>query len=51
MMAISTDVPAATPSTNGELIDRVQQLRLKAHWPAARPGPAGGRGCRGCSVP
>src|SRR5581483_2363158 len=33
MMATPTDVPAATPSTDGRLIDRVQQLRLNGTLP------------------
>src|SRR6476469_8305387 len=41
-MPSSTDVPISSPSTNGELINRVQQLRLDSQL-GRGPG-GGGRG-------
>jgi multidrug resistance efflux pump len=46
IMASSTEIPAATPSTNGELINRVQQLRLDDQL-----GRGPGRGNRGSWLP
>lgn len=45
-MASSTEIPVAVPSTNGELINRVQQLRLDDQL-----GRGPGRGSRGSWLP
>src|SRR5437868_1937727 len=43
MMATPTEVPAAKPSTDGKLIDRVQQLRLNGTLGGGATGARRGR--------
>ena len=45
-MPSSTEIPVVVPSTNGELINRVQQLRLDEQL-----GRGPGRGSRGSWLP